>query len=74
MIGIRKFPSVAGTDGTRKRKTMMIPCIEKNLLYVSEAVRSPWGVRSSSRIRPANAPPIKKKNVIEIRYIIAMRL
>ena len=25
MIGIRKFPSVAGTDGTRKKNTMMTP-------------------------------------------------
>src|SRR5580693_8177243 len=37
MIGIQKFPSVAGTDGTRKRKTMITPCMVKTLLYVSEA-------------------------------------
>ncbi len=67
MIGIRKFPSVAGTEGTRNRKIMMMPCMVKNLLYVSDATRSGWGVSSSRRIRPANAPPMKKKNVIEIR-------
>ncbi len=53
---------------------MMIPCIENSLLYVSEATRSGCGVNNSRRIRPANAPPIKKKKVIEIRYRIAMRL
>ena len=30
--GIRKFPSVAGIDGTRKKNTMMMPCIVKSLL------------------------------------------
>src|ERR1035437_5278381 len=74
MIGIRKLPSVAGTDGTRNRKTMMTPCMVKNLLYVSDGTRSGCGVSSSRRIRPAKAPPMKKKNVIEIRYSIAMRL
>ena len=53
---------------------MMMPCMVKSLLYVSDATRSGCGVSSSRRIRPANAPPIKKKNVIEIRYSIAMRL
>jgi hypothetical protein len=74
MIGMRKFPRVAGTDGTRNRKTMMMPCMVKSLLYVSEATRSGCGVSSSRRMRPANAPPIKKKKVIEIRYSMAMRL
>ena len=74
MIGIRKFPRVAGTEGTRNRKIMMMPCIVKNLLYVSDATRSGCGVKSSNRMRPANAPPMKKKNVIENRYSIAMRL
>ena len=32
MMGIRKFPSVAGIDGTRKKKTITIPCVEKSLL------------------------------------------
>ena len=32
MIGIRKFPSVAGMDGTRKKNTMMIPCMVNSLL------------------------------------------
>jgi hypothetical protein len=32
------------------------------------------GVSNSSRIRPAKAPPRKKKKVIEIRYRIAIRL
>ncbi len=67
MMGIRKFPRVAGTDGTRKRKIMTIPCMEKSLLYVSEATRSGCGVNSSRRINPAKAPPMKKKKVIEIR-------
>src|ERR1700722_12856104 len=43
MMGIRKLPSVAGTDGTRNRKTMMMPCIVKNLLYVSDDTRSGCG-------------------------------
>ena len=53
---------------------MMMPCMVKNLLYVSAATRSGCGVSSSRRIRPAKAPPMKKKNVIEIRYRIAIRL
>ena len=53
---------------------MMTPCMVKNLLYVSDATRSGCGVNSSSRMSPANAPPMKKKNVIEMRYSIAMRL
>ena len=53
---------------------MMMPCIENILLYVSEAIRSGCGVSNSNRIKPANAPPIKKKTVIEIRYSIAIRL
>ena len=61
MIGIRKLPSVAGTDGTRNRKIMMMPCIVKNLLYVSDATRSGCGVSSSSRIRPANASADKEE-------------
>ncbi len=74
MIGIRKLPRVAGTDGTRNRKIITMPCIENILLYVSEAIRSGCGVSSSRRIRPAKAPPMKKKNVIEMRYRIAIRL
>ena len=27
MSGIRKFPSVAGIDGIRKKNTMMTPCM-----------------------------------------------
>ncbi len=30
--GTRKFPSTAGIEGIRKRKTMMMPCMLKNLL------------------------------------------
>jgi hypothetical protein len=37
--GIRKFPRVAGTDGKKNRKIMMIPCIVKSLLYVSDATK-----------------------------------
>jgi hypothetical protein len=32
IIGIRKFPRVAGTDGTKNRKIITIPCILKTLL------------------------------------------
>ena len=32
MIGMTKFPTVAGTDGTRKRKIMITPCMVKSLL------------------------------------------
>jgi hypothetical protein len=32
IMGIRKFPSVAGIDGIRKKNTMMIPCWVKVLL------------------------------------------
>ncbi len=32
MMGMRKLPIVAGTDGTRNRKTMMMPCMVKSLL------------------------------------------
>ena len=30
--GSRKFPSVAGMDGIRKKKTMIIPCMVNSLL------------------------------------------
>ena len=54
---------------------MMMPCIVKNLLYVSDSDRGQAaGSTVPERIRPANAPPIKKKNVIEMRYSIAIRL
>jgi len=32
MMGMRKFPMVAGTDGTRNRNTMMMPCAVNTLL------------------------------------------
>ena len=32
IIGIKKLPSVAGTDGTRKKKIMMMPCMVNTLL------------------------------------------
>ena len=32
MIGTRKLPSTAGIDGTRKKNTMMMPCIVNSLL------------------------------------------
>jgi hypothetical protein len=31
-MGIRKLPMVAGTDGTRKKNTMMTPCMVNTLL------------------------------------------
>ena len=31
-MGMTKLPIVAGTDGTRKRKTMMTPCMVNTLL------------------------------------------
>ena len=30
--GSRKFPSTAGTDGTRNRKIITMPCMVKSLL------------------------------------------
>ena len=50
IIGTRKLPSVAGIDGSKKKKTMMIPCWVNILLYVLDWVRSPCGVSSSNRI------------------------
>ncbi len=68
MIGIRKLPSVAGIDGTRKKNTIMTPCIVKSLLYVSADQRSPFGVSSSSAdARGEHARRAMKKIVIEIR-------
>ncbi len=32
IMGTKKFPSVAGMDGMRKKNTMMMPCMVKNLL------------------------------------------
>ena len=32
IIGTRKLPSVAGIDGIKKKKIMMIPCWVKTLL------------------------------------------
>jgi len=32
MSGSRKFPRTAGMDGIRKRNTIRIPCMVKNLL------------------------------------------
>ena len=32
MIGMRKFPSTAGIDGIRKKKTITIPCMVKKRL------------------------------------------
>ena len=74
IIGTRKFPSVAGIDGIRKKNTIVTPCIVKNLLYVSASTRSPRGVSNSSRISIANTPPRKKNSVMPIRYRMAMRL
>ena len=67
MIGSRKFPSVAGIDGIRKKKTMMTPCAVKARLYTSGVVRSLAGVSSSRRTSSAKKPPRKKKPVIENR-------
>ncbi len=67
IIGMRKFPSTAGIEGIRKKKTIMTPCIVKSLLYVSAWTRSPAGVSSSSRISRAKRPPRKKKNVTDPR-------
>ena len=32
IIGTKKFPSTAGMDGIRKKKTIVTPCIVNNLL------------------------------------------
>src|SRR5215510_14137848 len=74
IIGTKKFPSTVGIEGIRKKKTMMIPCIENILLYVSDETRSPGGVIRSSRISSAKKPPKKKKSVIETRESSPMRL
>ncbi len=74
IMGTRKFPSTAGMEGIRKKKIMVMPCIVNNLLYVSAWTRSPCGVSSSSRRRPASTPPSPKKRVMEIRYRMAIRL
>ncbi len=74
MIGMRKFPSTAGTAGIRKKKIITWPCMVNSLLYVSACTRSPAGVNSSNRINNAKNPPIKKKKVMPIRYSSAMRL
>jgi hypothetical protein len=73
IIGTRKFPSVAGIDGTRKKNTMITPCMVKSLLYVSGAT-SPVGSIRFSRISTAKKPPTKNIKVIEIKYSSAMRL
>ena len=74
MSGTRKLPSTAGTDGIRKKNTIVMPCMVNTLLYMSADIRSPAGVSNSRRISMANEPPIQKKKVIEIRNSMAMRL
>ena len=73
-MGMRKFPSTAGTDGIRKKKTMITPWTVNSLLYVSEMNQVFVGWMSSMRRSTAASPPTAKKNVIEIRYRIAIRL
>ena len=72
--GTKKFPKTAGMLGIRKKNTMMMPCALNALLYDSDSIRSPRGVRSSMRISAAATAPIKKNSVTEIRYMMAMRL
>src|SRR2546423_6051473 len=74
IMGMRKFPSTAGIDGIRKKKSMIWPCMVKALLYISAVKRSPAGVSNSRRISKAKKPPIKKNSVIEGRYSRAIRL
>ena len=74
MIGIRKLPSVAGIDGTRKKNTIVTPCMVKSLLYRSAERKSPLGVNSSTRTPAAKIAPSANMIVIEMRYSIAMRL
>ncbi|MDZ4257370.1 MAG: DUF2911 domain-containing protein, partial [Gemmatimonadales bacterium] len=50
MIGRKKFPKIAGMTGIRKKKTIIMPCCVKTLLYVPDSSRSLCGVKSSSRI------------------------
>ena len=72
--GIRKFPSVAGIEGMRKKNTMMTPCMVKTRLYTSDVIRSPAGVSSSRRTSSAKKPPRKNMTVIENRYSSPIRL
>jgi hypothetical protein len=65
---------IAGTPGIRKKKTITTPCMVKDLVVGLGLEHVALGVRSSRRIRPAKSPPIARKNVIVIRYRIAMRL
>jgi hypothetical protein len=65
--GMTKFPIVVGTAGIRKNQTITTPWMVNRRLYVSGRTRSRAGVISSSRMSVAAAPPMKKKNVIEIR-------
>jgi hypothetical protein len=67
MMGMKKFPSVAGIDGMRKKKIITTPWSVNSLLYVSGANRSPFGVSSSSRMPSAKIPPTAKNAVMEIR-------
>jgi len=73
MGGIRKLPRVAGIEGTRKKNTMMIPCMVNSLLYVS-CPKTPWGTSKLMRIPTAKRPPRKKNAVIEKRYNSAILL
>ncbi len=65
--GTRKLPSVAGMEGIRKKKTMMMPCMLNNLLYVSGCTSAPVGSIRCKRISTAAAPPNTNIKVIEPR-------
>jgi len=57
---------LAGTAGTRKKKTMIIPCAVKRRLYVSGSNRPP-GESRLMRMSSAYTPPIIKKKLTEMR-------
>ena len=79
MMGNKKLPSVAMTDGMMNRNTITMPCIVNTWLYVSgvmiePAPSGPLTENSSSRTRRARMPPMENASETATRYMIPMRL
>src|SRR5579864_724782 len=74
IIGIRKFPSVVGIDGTRNHQTMRMPWTENALLYIAGSSRIPLGVSRLIRTSAAPHAAITNMNVMLAVYRIAIRL
>ena len=54
---------------------MIVPCMENSVLYAPpSAITEASGVKSSSRIRPANTPPIRKNRRATVMYWMPMTL